>query len=310
MRSTGNGRPGRLGRIAILASARDARRLRARRRRDRGRPHPELAARRRPAAPAALPPPPRAPARSPSSPLKRSPASPSISATATPASATRWAAASPRTTSASTSSTLPAKSVRTFYREDVAPDVPSHVRWDGTNAEGKPARNGKYSFRISPQAPAPAARKATATTALSLGFTLYGYTFPILGAHDYGGAAGRFGAGRSGHTHQGQDVMAACGVPLVAARGGTVQYSRWDDTAGNYIVIDGKGTPNDFVYMHLAEPSPLQEGETRPHRPADRHRRRHRRRLRLPPPLRDLGRPRLVRGRLPLRSPGRTRKVG
>jgi murein DD-endopeptidase MepM/ murein hydrolase activator NlpD len=152
--------------------------------------------------------------------------------------------------------------VRTFYREDVAPNAPYNVRWDGTTNEGKPTRNGKYSFRVSPQTPAPAARKATEATTLSLAFTLYGYTFPVLGAHDYGGGAARFGAGRSGHTHQGQDVMAACGLPLVAARGGTVQYSRWDDGGGNYVVIDGKGTPNDFVYMHLAEPSPLKEGET------------------------------------------------
>ena len=152
--------------------------------------------------------------------------------------------------------------IRTFYRDDLAPDVAYNVRWDGATAEGKPARNGKYSFRIGPQTPAPAARKATATTTLSLGFTLYGYTFPILGAHDYGGAMGRFGAGRSGHTHQGQDVMAACGTPLVAARGGRVQFSGWDDGGGNYVVIDGKGTPNDFVYMHMAEPSPLKAGET------------------------------------------------
>ncbi len=155
-----------------------------------------------------------------------------------------------------------AEIVHTFYREDAAPNVPYTIRWDGTTAEGKPARNGRYSFRISPQAPAPAARKATATTTLSLGFTLYGYTFPVLGAHDYGGSGAGFGAPRSGHTHQGHDVMAACGVPLVAARGGTVQYSRYDGNAGNYIVIDGKGTPNDFAYMHLAEPSPLKEGET------------------------------------------------
>jgi murein DD-endopeptidase MepM/ murein hydrolase activator NlpD len=153
--------------------------------------------------------------------------------------------------------------VRSFYRDDVAPGVPYGIRWDGTTAEGKAARNGRYSFRISPQTPAaPVARKASTSTTLSLAFTLYGYTFPILGAHDYGGAGGRFGAGRSGHTHQGQDVMAACGLPLVAARGGRVQYARYDGAAGNYIVIDGKGTPNDFAYMHLAEPSPLQEGET------------------------------------------------
>ncbi|HZO04929.1 MAG TPA: peptidoglycan DD-metalloendopeptidase family protein [Solirubrobacterales bacterium] len=153
--------------------------------------------------------------------------------------------------------------VRTFYRDDVAPDLPNTIRWDGTSNEGKPARNGKYTFRVSPQTPAaPAARKATATTTLKLGFTLYGYTFPILGAHDFGGAMGRFGAGRSGHTHQGQDVMAPCRTPLVAARGGKVQYAGWDDGGGNYIVIDGKGTANDFVYMHMVEPALLRAGET------------------------------------------------
>lgn len=155
--------------------------------------------------------------------------------------------------------------VRTFYREDVAPNVAAAVRWDGTTNEGRPARNGRYSFRISPQsatATPPAARKATSSTTLSLAFAFYGYAFPILGSHEYGMSAGRFGAARSGHTHQGQDVMAACGTPLVAARGGTVQMSTWDDAAGNYVVIDGRRTPYDFMYAHLAEPSPLQEGET------------------------------------------------
>jgi len=150
--------------------------------------------------------------------------------------------------------------VRSFYREDVAPNVPYGIRWDGTDTLGKPARNGRYSFRIGPQLPAPAARKAAATTTLSLEFSRYGYTFPIPTAHEFGAAAGRFGAGRSGHTHQGQDVTSACGTPLLAARGGWVQYNRWDDGGGNYLVIDGKGTPNDFVYMHLAEASPLPEG--------------------------------------------------
>jgi hypothetical protein len=153
--------------------------------------------------------------------------------------------------------------VRTFYREDVAPGVPNRIRWDGTTTEGKAARNGRYGFRISPQAPAaPAARKATSSTSLSLAFTLYGYAFPILGSHEFGMGAGRFGAGRSGHTHQGQDVMAACGTPLVAARGGTVQFSGFQYAAGNYVVIDGRGTPNDFMYAHLAEPSPLHTGDT------------------------------------------------
>ena len=153
--------------------------------------------------------------------------------------------------------------VKTFYRNDVAPDVPNGIRWDGTTNEGRPARNGQYSFRISPQTTeGPAARRATQSTALSLSFAFYGYAFPILGAHEISLGAGRFGAARSGHTHQGQDVMATCGTPLIAARGGVVQYAEYEANAGNYVVIDGKGTSYDFMYAHLAEPSPLQAGET------------------------------------------------
>jgi murein DD-endopeptidase MepM/ murein hydrolase activator NlpD len=152
--------------------------------------------------------------------------------------------------------------VQTFYRDDVAPGLPTSIRWDGTAATGKPAPNGHYSFRIGPQTVAPTARKATPSTALSLSFTFYGYAFPILGKHEFGMGAGRFGAGRSGHSHQGQDVMAACGTPLLAARGGTVQYAGYQSLAGNYLVIDGKGSPNDFMYAHMAEPSPLRTGDT------------------------------------------------
>jgi murein DD-endopeptidase MepM/ murein hydrolase activator NlpD len=152
------------------------------------------------------------------------------------------------------------ESVRTFFRNDVAPDVENRIRWDGTTNSGRAALNGRYSFRISSQAGALAT--VSSSESLSLGFELYGYAFPILGAHDFGDAGARFGAGRAGHTHQGQDVMAKCGLPLVAARGGRVQYSGWDDAAGNYVVIDGKGTGYDTAYMHLLQPSPLQEGMT------------------------------------------------
>ncbi len=154
--------------------------------------------------------------------------------------------------------------VRSFFRNDVAPNLETRIRWDGTTAEGRPARNGRYSFRILPQgvsAP-PLARAATSSEPLNLAFALYGYAFPILGAHDYGNSGAVFGAGRSGHTHQGHDVMAACGEPLVAARGGTVQYSGYQSAAGNYVVIDGKGTTYDFMYAHLAEPSPLLTGDS------------------------------------------------
>lgn len=171
--------------------------------------------------------------------------------------------------------------VKSFFRNDVAPETPDSVRWDGTGAGGRPAKDGRYSFRIVPQGGDPAARQAfqlsvrqtmrrarrqasssAAARSLGLSFALYGYAFPVLGAHDYGGAGAGFGAGRSGHTHQGHDVMARCGVPLVAARGGRVRYSGYQGAAGNYVVIDGRGTGFDHAYMHLLRPSPLKAGMT------------------------------------------------
>jgi len=76
--------------------------------------------------------------------------------------------------------------------------------------------------------------------------------FPVQGPHTYGDG---FGAPRSGHTHQGQDVLAACGTPVVSVMTGTVQYAGYQSAAGNYIVIDNDGTADDFVYMHLATPA-------------------------------------------------------
>lgn len=153
------------------------------------------------------------------------------------------------------------ESVRTFFRNDVAPDTETRIRWDGTTNAGHAAPNGRYSFQISSQAGVPAARPATSSDTPALSFSFYGYAFPVLGPHDFGSAGARFGAARSGHTHQGQDVMAACGTPEVAARGGTVQYAGYEGNAGNYIVIDGRGTGLDFMYAHLAQPSPLKTGE-------------------------------------------------
>ncbi|MEK6252696.1 MAG: M23 family metallopeptidase [Actinomycetota bacterium] len=84
--------------------------------------------------------------------------------------------------------------------------------------------------------------------------------FPVLGPHDYGGPGARFGAPRNRHTHQGQDVTAACGTPLVSVMTGTVQFAGYQSAAGNYIVLDNDGTADDFVYMHLATPAYVKTG--------------------------------------------------
>jgi murein DD-endopeptidase MepM/ murein hydrolase activator NlpD len=87
------------------------------------------------------------------------------------------------------------------------------------------------------------------------------HVFPVVGKYDFGGSGADFGSGRAGHSHQGHDVFAACGTPLVAARGGRIQARAYHAAAGHYVVIDGDGTDTDYVYMHLAEPSPFARGD-------------------------------------------------
>jgi hypothetical protein len=81
--------------------------------------------------------------------------------------------------------------------------------------------------------------------------------FPIRGKHEYGTGTNRFGGGRG---HEGQDVFAACGTKLVAALSGTVKMAKWQDRAGNYVVIEAAdGTAQ--AYMHLQQPAIVAKGE-------------------------------------------------
>jgi hypothetical protein len=96
--------------------------------------------------------------------------------------------------------------------------------------------------------------------------TIASHRFPIVGPHNFGSQGARFGADRDGGSrkHQGQDVMAAEGTPLVATRGGVVVFTgNQPSGAGIYAVIRGAGESRDYVYMHMVEGSLLvQRGQT------------------------------------------------
>jgi murein DD-endopeptidase MepM/ murein hydrolase activator NlpD len=82
-----------------------------------------------------------------------------------------------------------------------------------------------------------------------------GHAFPLRGSFTYGDG---FGVDRPGHTHQGQDLLAAKGTPIVAARGGTVTFVDYQaGGAGWYVVISGAGEDLDYAYMHMVEGSVL-----------------------------------------------------
>ncbi len=56
-------------------------------------------------------------------------------------------------------------------------------------------------------------------------------------------------------------MFARCGTKLAAARGGTVEQAGYQAAAGNYLVIDGDGTGQDYVYMHMRKPALVNKGD-------------------------------------------------
>ena len=75
--------------------------------------------------------------------------------------------------------------------------------------------------------------------------------FPVAGQHTFGGDDARFGAGRRGHSHEGQDITAAEGVPVVSPLPGTVAFVDYQkDGAGHYVVINADDGRSLF-FAHL-----------------------------------------------------------
>jgi len=83
--------------------------------------------------------------------------------------------------------------------------------------------------------------------------------FPISGRYTYGASnANRFGGGGR---HQGQDVFADCGTPLVAAQAGEVERAGFEGAMGNHVIVTRPDGASQ-VYMHLAEAPRVRTGET------------------------------------------------
>ena len=81
--------------------------------------------------------------------------------------------------------------------------------------------------------------------------------FPIGGPSGYGYPQARFGGGRG---HQGQDVFADCGTPVVAAADGRVVEAKYEGAAGNFAVLRTAGG-GSHVYMHLRAPARVTIGD-------------------------------------------------
>jgi murein DD-endopeptidase MepM/ murein hydrolase activator NlpD len=148
--------------------------------------------------------------------------------------------------------------IQRWQAKDVEPGRSQTQTWGGKTRAKDSARSGAYLFRVREKGGALARRSTSDGKHKAEGdrsFGYYDHVFPIRGKHTYGDGVG------AGRGHQGQDVFADCGRPLEAARAGKVQFRGYQGSgAGYYVVIDGKKTGRDYVYMHLQGKANIGEG--------------------------------------------------
>jgi murein DD-endopeptidase MepM/ murein hydrolase activator NlpD len=124
-------------------------------------------------------------------------------------------------------------------------------RWRGFTGPDL-APQGGYHFRLSARDPD---GNSLLRSSQSLGGTpleLRDHRFPVAGPHNFGGPDARFGARRPGHSHEGQDITAAEGTPVVAPRAGLITWRAYQARgAGHYLVLAGENEAYNYVFMHL-----------------------------------------------------------
>jgi murein DD-endopeptidase MepM/ murein hydrolase activator NlpD len=144
--------------------------------------------------------------------------------------------------------------VRVLVPPPAPPGVAQRVEWDGLTGGGEVAPGGEYRLRL---------RGADGRVRRGGTFTFRGHAYPIRGPHADRGPIGAFGVARNGgRIHEGFDVNAACGTPLVAARGGRVVRADYDPVLyGNVVIIHGDRTHRDYWYSHMKHTTRLHVGD-------------------------------------------------
>jgi hypothetical protein len=82
-----------------------------------------------------------------------------------------------------------------------------------------------------------------------------GAVFPVAGPHNFGGPENRYGAPRSGHVHEGQDILTAEGTPDVAPLAGTITSTSYQAGGAGYYAVEHTLIGFDFMFAHCKEAS-------------------------------------------------------
>jgi murein DD-endopeptidase MepM/ murein hydrolase activator NlpD len=116
--------------------------------------------------------------------------------------------------------------------------------------------SGDYRVRITVRNPKGYTIVRATTVTVSAPAPSSDHRFPVAGPHSFGGQDARFGAPRKGHIHQGQDIMAPSGTPIVAPHAGRITWVAYQaGGAGYYLVLAGDGEPYNYVFMHMLKGS-------------------------------------------------------
>jgi hypothetical protein len=105
-------------------------------------------------------------------------------------------------------------------------------------------------------APAPLPAPAPTTPVVEAGVpspaqtVASGAIFPVAGAHNFGGPDNRYGAPRSGHIHEGQDILTSEGTPDVAPLAGTITTTSYQAGGAGYYAVEHTLVGFDLVFAH------------------------------------------------------------
>jgi peptidase M23-like protein len=79
-----------------------------------------------------------------------------------------------------------------------------------------------------------------------------GHVFPVNGPHTFGD---QFGAPRKGYSHQGQDVRATEGTPVVAPVAGSISFTDYQAHAAGYYIVEKGSDGYDYFFAHCQKGS-------------------------------------------------------
>lgn len=84
--------------------------------------------------------------------------------------------------------------------------------------------------------------------------------FPVKAPVKFGTGQAAYGADRGSRMHEGQDMFAPAGTPLVAMRDSTVIEEGNGGGRGNYVALYSPAIKRTFVYLHMQSPARVKTG--------------------------------------------------